>query len=145
MSNYIFISTLLGLCIGSFLNVIIYRVPRGKGIVFTRSSCPSCERKLQPFDLIPLISWFFLKGKCRFCKTKIGFIYPFVEILTGLTFILCLLSAYRESSLVLMYCKILFGWVLLSCLISISFIDISHMIIPRKIIVFGTVSGIILY
>tara|TARA_Y100001968_G_scaffold307704_1_gene325759 strand:- start:1572 stop:2396 length:825 start_codon:yes stop_codon:yes gene_type:complete len=144
MTEHFFISTLLGLSIGSFLNVVIYRIPRGKSIIFKRSNCPSCRQKLKPNDLMPIISWIVLKGKCRYCQTKIGFRYPFVEALTAISFILCFFNGLGESNLILTYSKIFFGWILFSCLISISFIDIDHMIIPRQIIVFGIISGVLM-
>ncbi len=143
MSDYIFFSILFGLCIGSFLNVVIYRIPRNEGIIYSRSSCPSCKRNLQINDLIPLISWILLKGKCRYCYTKISWRYPLVEVLTAISFLLCLLNSYHAESGELIFYKFFFACILFSCLLSLSFIDIRYMIIPRQISNFGIAFGII--
>jgi leader peptidase (prepilin peptidase)/N-methyltransferase len=75
-----------GLAIGSFLNVVIWRVPRNESIVSPPSHCPTCNTELAPYDNIPVISWLVLKGRCRHCKTKISARYPLVELLTGALF-----------------------------------------------------------
>jgi len=82
---YIFV---LGLCIGSFLNVAILRGLKNEPIVFARSKCPTCNNQLKWYMNIPLISFIFLKGKCAFCKTPISFQYPIIELITGLLFVL---------------------------------------------------------
>ena len=82
---------LLGLVIGSFLNVCILRIPADKSIVLPASSCPKCGKGIAPYDNIPVLSWIFLGGKCRNCKTKISAMYPAVELLTGLLFLGCYL------------------------------------------------------
>src|SRR5688572_2596266 len=74
----------VGSCIGSFLNVVIARVPKGISVVRPRSRCPKCEKQISGFDNIPVASWFILRGKCRNCKTPISFRYPFIEMLMGL-------------------------------------------------------------
>jgi leader peptidase (prepilin peptidase)/N-methyltransferase len=85
MENFIQIYLVLfGLIIGSFLNVVILRLPLKKDIVRTRSSCPSCGTQLRWFHNIPVISFLFLRGKCQFCGTRISWQYPLIEILTGL-------------------------------------------------------------
>lgn len=75
-----------GCCIGSFLNVLIYRIPKGENFVKTNSHCMSCNHRLYPKDLVPLFSWLFLGGKCRYCKAKISCQYPIIEALTGAVF-----------------------------------------------------------
>jgi len=80
---------LLGLIIGSFLNVCILRIPADKSIVLPASSCPKCKKPIAPYDNIPVLSWLFLGGKCRNCKTKISAMYPAVELLTGILFLAC--------------------------------------------------------
>ena len=84
---YICFSSLLGLCIGSFLNVLIYRIPKEKSIIFPSSSCFKCNTKLKFYHNIPVFSWFFLKAKCAYCGFKISFTYPFVELSTAFIFI----------------------------------------------------------
>jgi leader peptidase (prepilin peptidase)/N-methyltransferase len=80
---------LLGLIIGSFLNVCILRIPGGKSIVLPASACPKCGAPIRPYDNIPVVSWLLLRGKCRACKTPISPMYPVVELLTGLLFLAC--------------------------------------------------------
>lgn len=80
---------LLGLLIGSFLNVCILRIPEGKSIVLPASACPKCGAKIRPWDNIPVISYLLLRGKCRGCKAPISWMYPLVELLTGLLFLGC--------------------------------------------------------
>lgn len=79
---------LFGIIIGSFLNVLIYRIPKKLDFVKGRSFCPSCHHELSALDLFPVFSYLFLGGKCRYCKTKISLRYPLVELLTGLVFTL---------------------------------------------------------
>lgn len=83
---------LFGLIIGSFLNVCIVRIPERKSIVMPASACPKCGTPIRPYDNIPVLSYVFLGGKCRACKTKISPIYPLVELLTGLLFLGCYLA-----------------------------------------------------
>ncbi|WP_298784120.1 prepilin peptidase, partial [uncultured Campylobacter sp.] len=75
-----------GICVGSFSNVLIYRLPRNESINFPASHCPKCSHKLNFYHNIPLFSWLFLGGKCAFCKQKINLIYPLVELASGLLF-----------------------------------------------------------
>lgn len=86
---------ILGICWGSFLNVLTYRIPLGENIAKGRSHCTNCETTLKTLDLIPIFSFLFLKGKCRYCKTKISWRYPLYELLVGLLFLLI----YRLFSL----------------------------------------------
>ena len=72
-----------GACWGSFLNVVMYRFPLGKSIVFPASSCPSCNKAIAGYDNIPILAWLFLRGKCRHCKAPISIRYPFFEALFG--------------------------------------------------------------
>ncbi|GIM28472.1 prepilin peptidase [Clostridium polyendosporum] len=74
---------MFGLLIGSFLNVCIYRIPRGESIAYPQSHCPECLNDIRWYDLIPIISYTFLRGKCRYCGEKISFKYPLIELLTG--------------------------------------------------------------
>ena len=81
MGIFLFI---FGSCLGSFVNVVIYRLPLNQSIVYPNSRCPKCEVKIKWFDNLPIISWLFLRGKCRACKTRISYSYPIVELLTGI-------------------------------------------------------------
>jgi len=132
---------IFGACIGSFLNVCIYRLPLKKSIVFPGSACPKCGHKLSCFENIPIISYLFLKGRCSKCKTKISFIYPLVEILTAL-FALFLWIKFGLTISFFIY------FIFVCALIVITFIDINYRIIPDVIslpgIVFGFISSFFL-
>ena len=84
MSFCIFI---LGIFIGSFLNVCIYRIPKKETIVYGRSHCMTCNKEIKWYDLIPVFSYLFLRGKCRYCKEKLSLQYPCVELITGIIYL----------------------------------------------------------
>lgn len=86
------LALLFGLLIGSFLNVCILRIPGGKSIVTPASACPGCGAPIKPYDNIPVLSWLLLRGKCRACRKPISAMYPAVELLTGLLFLVCWLA-----------------------------------------------------
>src|SRR5688572_5124830 len=122
---YIF-AFVLGAIIGSFLNVIIHRVPNEESIVFPNSKCPKCQTPLKPYDNIPILSWLVLGGKCRNCKEKIAIRYPAVELLTALTFVLVYWQIGFDPMLFV-------GLVFVSVIIALMFIDAEHMILPNVI------------
>jgi len=125
---------IFGLVIGSFLNVVIYRLPRHESIVEPGSHCPSCGKPIKPYDNIPVLSYIILRGKCRYCHAVISPRYPVVELLTGFIFVLVYLKyGLSIDTLVLL--------ILCTSLIAITFIDIDHRIIPDKISYPGTIIG----
>lgn len=129
---------ILGMVIGSFLNVCIYRLPRGGSLISpVYSACPQCNKRLQLGDLIPLLSFLFLKGSCRYCQKKISPQYFLVELLTGILFLLAYLR-FGLSGELLSY--LLF----ISLLVIATFIDLEHQIIPNTLNLFGVVGGFIL-
>jgi len=115
-----------GLCIGSFLNVCIYRLPVSKSIVHPRSMCPSCGSPIRFFDNMPIISYVFLQGKCRQCKTKIPLRYPIIELLGGLF----ALGSYLKFGLTL---DAVIYFAFIASLLIVTFIDLDHRIIPDSI------------
>lgn len=117
---------LLGLVIGSFVNVLIYRVPRGHSVVTTRSRCTNCRTQLGAADNIPVLSWILLGGKCRNCGKGITARYPLVELLNSLVFIAVAGVFGFTASLPI-------ALVLSSALIALAFIDAEHMILPNRI------------
>ena len=143
LNNIIYFQVFIsGLCIGSFLNVIIYRFPNDLSIIRPRSFCPNCNTQLTYRENIPLISWFIQGGKCKTCKTAISFRYPLIELLTGFLFVIFLNSSpsfYSYSSN--LFFNTCFGWIFLSLLICIAFIDIDCLWIPQGLLNFGFVSG----
>ena len=120
---FIFIS---GLCIGSFLNVCIYRLPASKSIVHPRSMCSNCGTLIASYDNIPILSYLWLKGRCRHCRTKISLRYPMVELLGGLF----ALGTYLKFGLTI---EALIYYLFFAALIVVTFIDLDHRIIPDVI------------
>jgi leader peptidase (prepilin peptidase) / N-methyltransferase len=137
MFSFLVFYAVLGLIVGSFLNVCIYRLPRGESIVFPGSHCPGCSKPLRPYDNIPLFSYLWLRGKCRHCATKISPQYPAVELLTCLAFLGC---ALRWGPAPPTYVNSLF----LSAIVVLVFIDYQHQILPNAITLPGTAAGILL-
>lgn len=128
----------LGCVVGSFLNVCIYRLPRGLSIVWPRSHCPSCNYSIPWYLNIPLVSWLMLRGRCGNCGGRISVRYFSVELLTGTVFLLSWLVYGRQSVwLALVYCIVLSG------LIVASFIDAEHLIIPDQITLGGVGMGVV--
>jgi len=127
---------LLGLVIGSFLNVCILRIPADKSIVLPASSCPKCGKAIAPYDNIPVLSWLFLGGKCRNCKAKISAMYPSVELLTGLLFLGC----YFVFGLTVDALK----WaVFAALLIVLTVTDLRERILPDEVNFFGLGAGLL--
>ena len=112
-----------GLCVGSFLNVCIYRVPADKSIVQPRSMCLSCGYMIPFYDNIPILSYLALGGKCRQCNTAFSIRYPLVEFMCGL-FAVCVWLKFGPTPSALIY------YALIACLVVITYIDIDHQIIP---------------
>ncbi len=127
---------LLGLVIGSFLNVCILRIPAGKSIVLPASSCPKCGKAIAAYDNIPVLSWFILGGKCRNCKVKISAMYPAVEFLTGLLFLAC----YFAFGLTVDALK----WaVFAALLVVLTITDLRERILPNAVNFFGLGIGLL--
>jgi leader peptidase (prepilin peptidase)/N-methyltransferase len=115
-----------GAIVGSFLNVVIHRLPNDESIVFPSSHCPKCNASIKPFDNIPIISWLILRGKCRNCKATISARYPAVEALTALLYLATLWHAGWSYALP-------FELVFVTAIIPLVFIDAEHQILPNKI------------
>jgi len=139
---YWFFFFLLGLAVGSFLNSVIYRLDKKESIVKARSRCPHCQKVLSWFELIPLMSFIFQKGRCRHCGKSISLQYPLVELATGLLFVLVISNFWRfdlqwRSNLP----DIIFWLFVVSCLVVIFVYDLKHYIIPNEIVYPGIVLG----
>jgi leader peptidase (prepilin peptidase)/N-methyltransferase len=127
---------LFGLLVGSFLNVCILRIPADKSIVMPSSSCPKCGKAIAPYDNIPVLSWLFLGGKCRNCKTKISAMYPAVELLTGLLFLACYF-AFGPTVDALKWA------VFAAMLVVLTITDLRERILPDKVNFFGVGAGLL--
>ena len=138
---YIFLF-ILGLAIGSFLNVCIYRIPLNQSIVKPRSHCQKCNNLIAWYDNIPLLSYLILRGKCRHCKEPISIRYFIVELLTGILFVLVAWQFGGVNFVSITYI------IIIGCLIAITFIDVDHFIIPDMItyplMILGLVLSLIL-
>jgi len=132
LNFYIFI---LGLCVGSFLNVVIHRLPNNQSVVSPGSHCPDCGTTIRAIDNIPLLSWLFLFGLCRDCGVVIPFRYFFVELLTGLL-TLAVVIRFGVSLPALFY--LLLAWTL----IAVTFIDLRFQIIPDELTVGAAMLGL---
>jgi leader peptidase (prepilin peptidase) / N-methyltransferase len=132
-----------GCLIGSFLNVIIDRIQTEESVMKGRSHCDHCRHKLNWFDLVPVISFLFLKGKCRYCKKKISKYNPCIEILTGFSFVTVVLLIINLQTYLLVdsrYLLTIFYFLcIISCLITIFFIDLKFGIIPFTIVFFAII------
>ena len=126
MEYNLIIAFVLGLLIGSFLNVVIVRIPKDESIVFGGSHCVSCGHKLQPWHNIPLLSWILLRGKCAYCKSSISIQYPLVELLSGLIF---LAIAWKYD---LSFASFFIGMSFLM-LLALSVIDFKYKMIPDSL------------
>jgi leader peptidase (prepilin peptidase) / N-methyltransferase len=129
--------SLLGLIVGSFLNVCIYRIPLGKSVVSPRSACPHCGTPIRPYDNIPVFSYLLLRGKCRGCGTSISIQYPIVELLTGAAFFACAWKWNFASPTFI-------NTLLLSIIIILVFTDYHHRILPNVLTLPGMAAGILL-
>ena len=125
-----------GLVIGSFLNVCIYRLPLGQSVAWPGSRCTSCSRALAWFENIPVLSWTVLRGRCRTCQTSISWMYPAVELLTGVLFV-ATVAVYGLTPLAAV--RVIFA----CALVVLFFIDYEHQILPNVITLPGIVVGVI--
>lgn len=137
MNTFLIIITIIyGIIIGSFLNVCIYRIPKNESIVTDRSHCMTCGHKLKWYDLVPLVSYLTLGGKCRYCKTKISKQYPVIEFTNGVLYgILVVVNEFNISTILFCLCS--------SALLALSVIDWRTFEIPIAFNIFIGILGII--
>ena len=131
-----FVVFLFGLAVGSFLNAFIYRMKQGKSVLRGRSYCPHCKHALAWYDLVPLLSFVLLQGRCRHCKAKISLQYPLVEFATGVLFVL-VFSLIVENLISLSFPQILellYLWTIVSLLVVVFVYDLKHFLIPDKVL-----------
>ncbi len=131
------IAAIFGAVIGSFLNVVIWRLPRGESIVSPGSRCPQCGEPVKPYDNVPIVSWLLLRGKCRNCGHPISARYPLVEGLTAVLMALVPIFLGADSDVWL-------GFAFVLLLVPIAFIDLDHRIIPNKLTLLGSAVALVL-
>jgi leader peptidase (prepilin peptidase)/N-methyltransferase len=130
------VAAILGAVVGSFLNVVIHRLPRGESLVSPRSRCPGCGTPIAPRDNVPLLSWLALRGRCRHCRASISPRYPLVELLTAAVF--AVVVAVRGPAP-----ELLLDLPFAAALIAIGGIDLNHRIVPNRIVVPAALWGLL--
>jgi leader peptidase (prepilin peptidase)/N-methyltransferase len=125
-----------GAVIGSFLNVVVYRLPLGQSLVKPRSRCPHCNEQVAARDNVPVLSWLLLRGRCRHCSEPIPARYPAVELLTAVAFVAVVLARGIHPELVALI-------PFTAMLIAVAFIDLQHKIVPNKIMLPAAVWGLV--
>ena len=140
---YAIFAFIVGLAFGSFLNVIVYRVPRGLSIVRPKSACPNCGAGIRAYDNIPVVSWILLRGRCRKCRQPIAARYAMVELLTGFLFVAAYyfaapINSTLEQWLVIKLCIFFF------LLLGLIFIDFEHHLLPDALTLPGLAIGLLL-
>ena len=126
MALAIILAAVGGLVVGSFLNVVAYRLPRDESLVHPRSRCPSCGTQLRAIDNVPVVSWLLLRGRCHHCGAAISARYPLVELTTGALY--AAVVATQDDAV-----RIVLGLLLVTVLVPITLIDLDHRIIPNRI------------
>jgi leader peptidase (prepilin peptidase)/N-methyltransferase len=126
----------LGASIGSFINVVVYRLPAGLSVLWPPSRCPHCLNKLKSYDNVPVLGWLWLKGRCRYCKSKISRRYPLVEGLTGIIFLI-VFWVFQFSILTIGY------WAFCSWLLALSLVDWDTMTLPNPLTQSGLILGLV--
>ena len=137
MATEILLAVLGGLVIGSFLNVVIYRLPRGESLVKPRSRCPGCEQPVRPRDNVPVLSWLLLRGRCRDCGEPIPRRYPLVEAATAALYAVVVVAHGSDVSLAL-------GLLLVTVLVPAAAIDLEHRIIPNRLLIVGVAAAFVI-
>ncbi len=126
---------MFGAIFGSFLNVVVYRLPRRESLVRPASRCPHCQAQIRPYDNVPLLSWLLLRGRCRDCRAAIPWRYPLVEALTAILCVAAVLAGGSTAAIVL-------NVVFILLLVPIALIDLEHRIIPNTLTALGALLAI---
>ncbi|WP_228021386.1 prepilin peptidase [Vasconcelosia minhoensis] len=125
---------ILGAAVGSFLNVVIYRLPAGLSLIYPPSRCPRCHTRLKPYDNVPVLGWLWLRGRCRYCRAPIAGRYPLIEFITGLLFV-SVLGQFGGGIEMLGY------WLLVSWLLVLALIDLDTLTLPDPLTISGLCLG----
>jgi leader peptidase (prepilin peptidase) / N-methyltransferase len=120
------LAAMFGAVVGSFLNVVAYRLPRRESLVTPGSRCPNCDTPIKPYDNVPVLGWLLLGGRCRACRAPISWRYPLIEALTGALAVAVVLTKHSLHDVAL-------GLALVGILVPIALIDLEHRIIPNRI------------
>ena len=129
---------LFGLIVGSFLNVVAHRLPRGASLVKPRSACPECQTPVRPYDNVPVLSWLLLRGRCRDCGTSISARYPLVEAGTAALWLAVVAVHHADTA------QLVLGLVLVTFLVPLALIDLERRILPNKLTGPAALAGLVL-
>lgn len=129
-------AALLGLIVGSYLNVVVYRLPRGISTVLPRSRCPRCRMPVRPWDNVPVLSFLLLGGRCRHCRVAISWRYPLVEAATAVCFVACFREFRYSPGTVI-------AWAFCAAMIALALIDLEHFLLPDAITLPGVAVGLL--
>jgi type 4 prepilin peptidase 1 (EC:3.4.23.43). Aspartic peptidase. MEROPS family A24A len=135
------VAFVFGACVGSFVNVVVYRLPAGLSLVKPPSRCPSCLTPLKPQDNIPILGWLLIGGRCRYCKATVSWRYPAIELVTGLMFAL-VVAQFGQS---VAWVGIVGFCLFLSWLLSLALIDLDTMTLPDSLTQSGLIAGLLLH
>lgn len=136
------LATVLGACVGSFLNVVAWRLPRQESVVRPPSHCPRCGTRLQWFENVPVLGWLLLRGRCRHCHSPISLRYPAVELLCAGLFVAAAGGASTALGAPALPLLLLAGWLLVSLLLPLILIDLDHLWLPEPLCRWGVVAGL---
>jgi leader peptidase (prepilin peptidase) / N-methyltransferase len=128
-------AAVVGAVVGSFLNVVAFRLPRHESLVTPGSHCPNCGTPVKPYDNVPILGWLLLRGRCRSCRARISARYPGVEALTAVLAVAVVLTKHTAADIVL-------GLILIAVLIPIALIDLEHRVIPNRITLPAAVAAV---
>jgi leader peptidase (prepilin peptidase)/N-methyltransferase len=136
------LAAVLGACVGSFLNVVAWRLPREESVVHPRSHCPHCGSQLRWFENVPLLSWILLRARCRHCGSAISARYPAVELLTAGLFVATALGSPSALAAPPAWMLLLAGWLLVALLMPLTLIDLDHLWLPEPLCRWGVLLGL---
>jgi leader peptidase (prepilin peptidase)/N-methyltransferase len=136
MAPAIVLAAVGGLIVGSFLNVVAWRLPRGESLVSPGSRCPGCGAPIRPYDNVPVLSWLLLRGRCRHCGTRVSARYPLVELATAALYVATVVGRDGAHDIVL-------GLLLVTVLVPVAIIDFEHRIIPNRLTLPAAVAAIV--
>ena len=134
----------LGACVGSFTNVVVWRLPRGESVVYPGSHCPRCGHEIRWYDNIPVMSWLVLRGRCRDCKTSVSLRYPAVEALTSLLWLSALFVGPAGAGDLPSSWLPWAGLLLIGCLVPLILIDLDHLWLPEPLCRWGLLVGLLI-
>lgn len=139
------LAALIGACVGSFLNVVAWRLPRGESLLWPPSHCPRCSTRLRWYETMPVLGWLLLRGRCGHCGQPIAWRYPVVELLTaGLWVAISLAHPVVMGPQLAPLAGILAGWLLVSWLVPLVLIDLDHLWLPEPLCRLGLILGILI-